>query len=186
MNKLDIENDNQLYYISKPIEPKYFFVKTIDNFLNQEECQKYIKIAEESEYKNRCTDEIGVFSESIKNFQDAEEIFKKVPKHIKEIMKDQPIRLHDTVILTKTPKGKSFRNHIDTPQFISENTKERSKYRLLVYLNNCEGGTTKFLSNSIEPKIGRAVIFEIDNNPHSAETVLSDYKYTLTSDIVCM
>ena len=83
-----------------------------------------------------------------------------------------------------------FGLHTDTGLYYNSKTKDRSKYTVLIYLNdNFEGGHTQFYDNSfrpvykIKPKTGSCIIFELDQF-HEGLEVINGHKYWIGLELI--
>jgi prolyl 4-hydroxylase len=78
--------------------------------------------------------------------------------------------------------GQSFRWHSDGP--FRRHVRERSFHTLMVYLNDdFTGGVTDFEGVSIQPRTGRALVFE-HSLRHQGAAVRSGVKYVLRTDVM--
>ena len=84
----------------------------------------------------------------------------------------------------------NFGLHTDTGLFYNKNTKEKSQYTLLIYLNDdFEGGTTSFFTDNfqptvtIHPKQGTALLFDIDLW-HKGDKLISGEKYWIGCELI--
>lgn len=161
-------------------------ITLIDNFLTNDECNIFINILNSIEKTNPFTDADGVKNHKYKNKDFATFLYNRLNKLKPNFENVRGI--YDTLLLSCYNPGFGFRLHLDNSQYITKTL--YGKYRLLIYLNNVEGGETVFYPDkvtqeeiSIKPQIGRAVIFEMDNLFHKSNICKSS-KYIIASDIL--
>ena len=157
--------------------PVFFKKKKIKNFLDEKECDNFIKHFDSIKNKNIFTDEKVESHE-----EERYDIYlnKKLKNHILNLEFDE--NDHKKICrFIKYKKGDIFRVHKDEPF----GPTKKGSHRLLIYLNDCNGGHTSFpLYNvSVEPTKGTAIIFPIDLL-HKSTKLLSDYKYVIAYDLL--
>lgn len=78
------------------------------------------------------------------------------------------LRANDIVLGATYKVGQSFGMHTDTGLYYSEARQEKSRWTLLVYLNDGPGGETIFFDDAwteirrIAPVMGKALLFDIE------------------------
>lgn len=167
-------------------------VKVVDNFLTDEECDNYIKLIEDianSEHKH------VPFSDTACNFN-----HKYVDKTLAQIFYDKCLQKgiledcctgpNNLIMVSKYLKGENFGIHTDTGLYYNANEKTKTRYTLLIYLNdNFEGGKTVFYDNNfnitktISPKRGSCLLFDIDLW-HEGKEVTNGSKYWIGCEII--
>lgn len=161
---------------------------TINNFLSDEECEKFKK-----QIENKNNDDIIEFTNSglFKNdkFVDlklAEYFFSKLKKWINIDI----IRPNNLIMTGKYIAGNVFDIHTDTGIYYNIFDKEKSNYTLLIYLNDdFDGGKTIFYDNYfnetvyVKPEKGKALLFDI-SLWHKGEEVISGEKYWIGCEII--
>ena len=169
-------------------------VFTLQNFLSEGECRKFIKEAESIGFDEAKVGfpEGDLMVKGIRNndrviYKDckrANTIFQRAKPFLPSIIDGYEItRFNEMARFYKYTSGQRFKMHKDGSYKASED--EESKLTFLIYLNeDCEGGETKFKEHAnIKPKIGMALIF-----PHSlwheGSAVISGYKYVLRFDVL--
>lgn len=161
-------------------------VWTFDNFLTKVECENYIKQIDEKKNKI-CFTNTGRFEND--KYQDqnlAYYFYNKLP-----IKKQYNLLRPNNLIMTgKYNFDQNFDLHTDTGLYFDKNKKEKSKYTLLIYLNdNYKGGETEFYDEDFEkiaeivPKIGMALLFDIDLW-HKGNKLINGTKYWIGCEII--
>jgi prolyl 4-hydroxylase len=161
-------------------------VFTFDNFLTESECNTFIY--EINNKKNKvCFTNSGVFeNDKYIDNELAQYFFYKIKK-----LTDLPIlRANDLIMTGKYIPGNSFNLHTDTGLYYNRKDKEKSRYTLLIYLNdNYTGGETEFYTDefkkvlTITPQKGKALLFDIDLW-HKGNTVIEGNKYWIGCEII--
>jgi predicted 2-oxoglutarate/Fe(II)-dependent dioxygenase YbiX len=166
-------------------------IRVIDNFLTDEECQNYIQLIE------HLTKEKNVrFSESAYNFNH-KYTDNKLAQSFYE--KGQQLNLFENcttlgpnklIMVSKYTKGENFGIHTDTGLFYDKINKVKTRYTLLIYLNDdFEGGNTVFYDNNLNitetivPKKGSCLLFDIDLL-HEGKKVTQGSKYWIGCEIL--
>ena len=154
----------------------------IDDFMTQEECDHYIEGIESKENVRKFTT-TGIFkNDRYKDSILANHLFSKLNV-------DLDIRPHSLIITGKYVPGQRFGLHTDAGDYYDHETGERSKYTMIVYLNEPVGGELQFYDNVgnkmhlIAPKMGKCVIFDIDLF-HEALPVLERNKYWIGMELI--
>lgn len=160
----------------------------IDNFLSESECCKYInEIYERKTVRNFTS--VGKF----KNEKYIDEIlsiffFDKLKNFIQN--KSLIIKPNNIIMTGKYSPNEHFGMHLDTGLYYDKIKKEKSKFTLLVYLNdNFDGGETCFYDNnlnfilSVKPKKSMALLFDIDLW-HKGNEVINGEKYWIGCEII--
>lgn len=137
---------------------------TFDNFLNEDECEKFIKQIDEKK------DTVNFTNADI--FKNDKYIDNKLTKYffdkIKNNLDIDILRPNNLIMSGKYVIGNKFGLHKDTGLHFDVIKREKSNYTLLIYLNdNFTGGNTIFYDDnfkeiaSIKPKKGMALLFDI-------------------------
>jgi prolyl 4-hydroxylase len=176
-------------------------VRTIDNFLTQEECAEIISLTEQNNQKSLVVDDssygrsvhdsrtssTSYFSEDNKTVLSIRE---RVAKELKI-----DVRQIERLQGQKYEPGQFFRPHYD---YISNGGDlhriaefGNRTWTCLIYLNDdFEGGTTNFpkLDLEIKPKKGMALIFQnmkdgqlVEESLHEGKDVVNGFKYIVTA-----
>eukprot|EP00005_Dracoamoeba_jomungandri_P000434 CAMPEP_0174251454 /NCGR_PEP_ID=MMETSP0439-20130205/1276_1 /TAXON_ID=0 /ORGANISM="Stereomyxa ramosa, Strain Chinc5" /LENGTH=765 /DNA_ID=CAMNT_0015331777 /DNA_START=130 /DNA_END=2427 /DNA_ORIENTATION=+ len=181
----------------------------LDNFLSPEECQHYISESERVGYNvvkkefipdYRNNERLTVNSHELATvFWDrASEMFEQEdlqgvrPYGFDTAGVWKPNGVDKWFKFSKYPDGSYYRSHMDAIFVL--NSEERTIYTLNVFLNDdFEGGNSLFFDRhnetnknpafQIEPKAGRAVIFNHDTR-HAEELVTKGTKYVMSTEIV--
>ena len=166
----------------------------IKDFMSAEECKKWIAFSEDHGYE-WATVNMGfrqqVVNKSIRNnkrvIYDSQELARDLWQKIKPyVVRETPYALacglNERFRFYKYKQGQEFRPHRDG-SFV-RNSKERSAYTLLIYLNeNMEGGATEFPKHLIHPITGTAIIFKHEIR-HAGLPIIKGTKYVLRTDIM--
>lgn len=143
-------------------------IYTIPNFLTEDEITTYRQIvlnppAGATDFTNS-----GKFQN--KKWIDpviADSFYEKLKQYIEP--SELALRANNLVMTGHYEAGQQFSLHTDTGLFYSRPTGERSRWTLLIYLNDdYEGGHTLFYddnwspSQNIKPEKGKALLFDID------------------------
>lgn len=167
-------------------------VITINDILPQNDCNKYI---DEIDQKTK----ICNFT-SAGNFKNDKYIDNSLSKYfyekIKETLDDELlnelriIRANDIIMTGKYEANQEFSLHTDTGLYYNKKDKMRSKYTLLIYLNDdFSGGETVFYNDNFEPVIqiapkkGMALLFDIDLW-HKGNMVTNGKKYWIGCELI--
>ena len=165
----------------------------IENFFDDKECQRIIKLGYELGYEKPTikTSTGNVIKESVRNngraiYQNkkfADELFDKIKKSLpQEISGYQLKGLNEEMKIYRYEKGQRFKMHTDVPFVRGKN--EKSLLTIMVYLNeDFEGGATWFMDGSVEPKTGNALIFT-QSLLHAGAEVKEGVKYAIRTDIM--
>lgn len=173
------------------IDTDIFYIK---DFMSVENCKKWIDFSEKEGYqwaKVNMGFRQQVVHKSIRNnkrvLYDSQELaldlWQKIRPYVMlETQNSTACGLNERFRFYKYKPGQEFRPHRDG-SFV-RNSKERSAYTLLIYLNeNMEGGATEFPKHSIQPQTGAAVIFKHEIR-HAGLPIIKGVKYVLRTDIM--
>ncbi|WP_233565319.1 2OG-Fe(II) oxygenase [Aquimarina sp. AD10] len=173
------------------LHPEIFMVK---NFLSKQMCDHFIVKGERVSFKEAKVNIDGkqVMFKGIRNnkrilFEDidlAQKIWLQIQPHVKQVFDGyKAIGINEMFRIYKYENGERFKMHRDGKY--ERNTKERSFYSFLIYLNeDFEGGETYFEEGiTIKPQIGDALLF---HHPlrHEGKPIISGIKYVLRTDIM--
>lgn len=166
---------------------------SIENFLSSEECDSFIKLAEEAgmvEASITTPDGSEVRTDYRNNdrymFDDhglASKLYDRLSSYLGEDKEWKPCGLNERFKIYRYVPGQNFAMHTDS-QF-SRNEKERSFQTILIYLNDdYEGGETEFFGmDTIPPKKGMGILF-MHHLLHEGMPVISGVKYALRTDVM--
>lgn len=166
---------------------------TVDGFMSEEECQKWITFSEEEGYEEARIS-MGfaqVMNKSIRNNERliydsqnmAEELWERIQPFIpQETVNGYALGLNERFRFYKYFPRQQFRMHQDG-SFI-RNIHEWSSFTFMIYLNeDMKGGETRFIVETITPKTGKALIFRHEL-AHEGCPVLEGVKYVLRTDVM--
>jgi hypothetical protein len=163
-----------------------FNIWTFDNFLTEKECNNFISQINNKKKHNNFTNTGLFINDKYINLELATYFFNK----IKKLINIEILRPNNIIMTGKYLPNQSFSLHTDTGLFYDRIKKEKSKYTLLIYLNDdYENGETEFYDNNfnkqvvIKPKKGKALLFDIDLW-HSGNQVLKKEKYWIGCEII--
>ncbi len=167
-------------------------VYTFEKFLTDKECDDFINLIETHIASNRnatFTNVAKMFNHKYIDNVLVELIFKKCIE--RNIIKDLDIvGPNNLIMMAKYKPGESFGIHTDTGLFYSRETNTKTRYTLLIYLNDdFNGGQTQFYTNQFEishiitPQKGMCLIFDIDKW-HMGCEVLDGYKYWIGCELI--
>jgi hypothetical protein len=164
-------------------------IYTIPKFLSEEECLKYKELVFNApEGATNFTDS-GIF----KNLKwiDSElstEFYTKLQKYIEP--SSLALRANNLIMTGNYDPNEQFSLHTDTGLFYDRVGKEKSRWTLLIYLNDdYEGGHTLFYDDNwnqtqdIKPEKGKALLFDIDLW-HRGDMLLSGTKQWIGCEII--
>jgi hypothetical protein len=159
---------------------------TINNFLTDDECDKFIELINTTKCERPFTRQGKFKNNKFINQGLANKFFAKVKKYINIPM----LRANNLVMTGKYVKGNAFSLHTDTGLYLDIDKMEKSNYTLLIYLNdNFEGGNTVFFDNNfkemiqIKPERGKALLFDI-SLWHKGQELLEGEKYWIGCEII--
>lgn len=173
------------------LHPQIFL---IENFLSHEECNQYIKIAEEKVFEEakigihgqqlmnkgvRNNDRLMIFDKSW-----AQELFERADIFLPKVHEEYKLLdFNEMFRMYKYTPGQRFKMHRDG-SFI-RNEEEKSFYTFLIYLNDdFEGGETDFENLfTVVPKKGTALVFYHPQR-HEGKMLISGTKYVLRTDVM--
>jgi len=168
---------------------------TIENFLNPDECETYIRKSEEIGYKTADVDLGKGKRRVISNIRtnervdiDSQEMADKLWQKLSALKLPTyeelvPQSLSSRLRFYKYTKGQKFNMHKDGMQKFGELS---SYFTFMVFLNSVSaGGETVFRQDNLKviPTLGKALIFE-HSLWHSGSEVTDSNKYVLRSDIL--
>ena len=196
------------YYISIPnaikIDTDKMQIYTLDNFLNDDECQKIINISKKYLTKSTVTD--NKLNRIVSDFRTSKTCFLSEVKNNKDFINNINNKICEKLGINPDFSEKiqvqnynisqQFKSHTD---FFTPNTKEYENngkqgnrtWTFMVYLNNVEEGGCTFMSKinkKFYPKKGQAVIWNnlnengsINYNTlHSGEPIIKGEKWIIT------
>lgn len=178
------------------------YVFTIENFFSIEECQKFIRIGEDSGFEDaKVTSPAGSVSVKdlrnnervmLKNDEIAALLWERAESYVpREFEGRNVVGINELIRFYRYDPGQQFDWHQDF-SFERDNG-EKSYLTLLVYLNdNFEGGETMFEDSysdetfdelTVVPKQGLALFFEHPVH-HKGNKVYSGRKYVMRTDVM--
>lgn len=162
-------------------------ILTILNFLTKEECDNFIELTRKKEApkfndSGNFTNKKWIDNELSQFFYDRLNTF---------IINDKYKRANNVIMSGSYKEGDSFSLHTDTGLYYNRNTKEKSRWTLLVYLNeDFDGGDTIFYDTNtwkevcrIKPEIGKVLIFDIDLW-HKGEQIRNGFKHWIGCELI--
>lgn len=164
-------------------------IYTIPKFLNDEECETYKQLIVNPPKESYNFTDSGIFKN--RKFIDTtltEVFYNKLMKHFEP--SDLLVRPNNLIMTGHYEEGEQFNLHTDTGLYYNRNTKEKSRWTLLIYLNeDYEGGHTQFYDDSwnlretIKPEKGKALLFDIDLW-HRGDNIKIGKKYWIGCEII--
>lgn len=161
-----------------------------DNFLSDEECIQFILDIEQKKHKIPFTDSSNAETDKYIDLELAIKFFERV-KELDNENKVKTVRPNNLIMSSKYEPGTQFGLHTDTGLYYESKTGIKSKYTLLIYLNDdFTGGETIFYDNffreiqKVVPKKGSAIVFEIENNFHRGALVENGNKYWIGCELI--
>ncbi len=159
---------------------------TFDNFFSKEECQKFIEQIDNKKNKICFTNSGKFENDKYVDLELANYFFNKICKLVNiEILKP-----NNLIMTGKYFPGESFNLHTDTGLYFDLQNNEKSRYTLLIYLNdNYQKGDTIFYTDEFKelakviPKQGSALLFDIDLW-HRGNIVEAGNKYWIGCEII--
>lgn len=99
------------------------------------------------------------------------------------------IRVNERLSFLRYSKGNFFKPHTDGQLSLPDGRKSRVTIQIYLGDDGVKGGATRILGTKekyldVEPKKGRALIFQQRGVNHSGEEVTEGLKYTLRTDIL--
>lgn len=173
-------------------------IYVFDDFLNKKECLEYINMIDDSilNEKQICfSDNSGSINHKYIDLELATKFYdrlvessfsnEKLGKNIKKIK-----RPNNLIMWARYDPETDFGLHTDTGLFYDSIKREKSRWTLLIYLNNdFNGGSTVFYDDNfkeiltVEPQAGTCVLFDIDLW-HKGTKVLDSRKYWIGCEII--
>lgn len=160
---------------------------TIPNFITNEECDNFIKLIK-NKVAHNFTDSGRFINKKWIDNTLATIFFDK----LKEVTNESKYIRSNNIIMSGTYNSNdSFGIHTDTGLYYNLETKTKSKWTLLIYLNDdFVGGETIFYDTDtweeycrIKPEKGKALIFDI-NLWHSGDKIISGMKSWIGCEII--
>lgn len=156
----------------------------IENFLTPLECDRFISRIDSKKNVVNFTNTGNFKNDMYIDEELTRDLFSRLPPYPK-------FKRPNKLIMTGMYRpGDNFGLHTDTGLYYNVETKERSKYTFLIYLNaNYKGGETQFYSEDgkkihcVIPAQGKALIFDIDLF-HQGNRVVDGNKYWIGLEII--
>lgn len=167
----------------------------LENFLDAEECQKWLQRAKEVGFEENTpisTFRGPVVNTGVRNnaraltdrLDWAEELWPRIKEFFPSSSSAVAIGLNERFRFYRYTPGQYFKTHLDGSYV--RNAEERSLWSLLIYLNDdMEGGETELFWHKvkIKPKPGLLLAF-VHRQPHSGNELTKGVKYVLRSDVM--
>lgn len=158
----------------------------LENFCSDVECARYIEQIDNTETCVPFTDTGKFLNNKWTDAELAHVFYEKLKTYgIAGILRPNTI-----VMSGKYVTGDSFSLHTDTGLYYNKIEGEKSRWTLLIYLNDdFDGGETVFyddnwrITKSITPKKGHAILFDIDLW-HKGNPVTRGAKYWIGCEII--
>lgn len=164
-------------------------IYTIPNFLNEDECSHFNDLVFNPPKDASKFTTTGIFTN--KKWKDpmiADSFYSKLSAFIEP--SDLALRANSVVMTGHYKEGQQFNLHTDTGLFYDKFNREKSRWTLLIYLNDdYEGGNTLFyddnfsLVKTIQPEKGKALLFDIDLF-HRGDTIERGEKQWIGCEII--
>jgi len=163
----------------------------INNFLTNDECDYHIKEIKNKQNKISFTNTSSAITDKYQDFDLSTKIYEKLLKSEEFVRNAKDVIRPNNLIMTSMyNSGTNFGLHTDTGLYYNKITKEKSKYTVLIYLNdNFEGGQTVFYTDSfqplktITPSRGLCIVFDLDQF-HEGLKVISGQKYWIGIELI--
>ena len=164
-------------------------IYTIPKFLSDDECEKYSQLVHNPPKDSSDFTNTGVFTNRKWIEPNLSSLFyEKLKNYIEPT--DLAVRDNNLIMTGKYEPNQQFSLHTDTGLFYDRENKEKSRWTLLIYLNdNFEGGHTLFYDDNwkqtedIMPEKGKALLFDIDLW-HRGDILKSGTKFWIGCEII--
>ena len=166
---------------------------TFDNFITEEEGDKFIAFIENKIKINdiiNFTESSGAINDRYSDIDLANIFFERVKLQAPDNLKDKLIKPNDLIYWSKYTPNSMFGLHTDTGLYFNNKERLRTRYTLLIYLNdNYDEGETVFYNDAfietirIKPEKYKCVVFDIDLF-HKGTTVKNGKKYWMGCELV--
>lgn len=160
----------------------------IKDFLNKEECDLYLKEIEVKHHNESNFTDVGKMINKKWKSKELNEVF--YDKLVKYISNENILRPNDVIMSGTYYPGNGFGMHTDTGLYYNRETKEKTRWTLLIYLNeDFNGGETVFynevwtVKKIVKPETGKAILFDIDLW-HAGNEVLDGKKDWIGCEII--
>ena len=165
---------------------------TLEPVLTPEECQYFIDLSERVGYEEATitTHRGPVMNKRVRDnervlYKDeamAEALYQKFIPYL-PVLEDgsRPVGLNELFRFYRYEGSQRFMTHRDGAY--ERNASEASRFSLLVYLNDTDGGQTEFGDLKVFPKAGKALVF-LHEYRHKGCAVDSGMKYVLRTDVM--
>lgn len=174
-------------------------IKVIDNFLSDEECNEYMNLIDDKSVSNvynvpnvpNVSDiqETKVFKHKEINSKLSTKFFERFSV-LEDLTKWNITGPNNLIKMSKYKNGQKLGIHTDTGLFYDKINKLKTRYTVLIYLNdNYENGHTVFYNDKFEiikdvvPKKGSCLIFDIDLW-HEGQVVKNGQKYWIGCEFI--
>lgn len=166
-------------------------IHLLDNFLTNKECDTYINlICERIKNKDRqpFTIDANSINEKYKDLELATLFVDRLKQY--NVVEFENVIPNDLIMWAKYTPGGHFGLHTDTGLFYDKILNMKTRYTLLIYLNDDYGGgeTVFFNENfipiqTIQPRRGSCLVFDIDLW-HKGNEVLDSEKYWIGCELI--
>ena len=165
-------------------------IRTYPDFLSADECAAFRTLLTTKTDATNFTDS-GIFDNKKWTDIDLSTRFHARLLELDTVTPEQFLRANTLIMAGHYEVGDSFGLHTDTGLYYDERRREKSRWTLLIYLNDdFEGGETVFYdtntcsgARSIQPRAGMALLFDIDLW-HSGQPLRSGRKYWIGTEII--
>ena len=159
----------------------------LDKFLSDSSCDVFLREIQETK-KRICFTDSGNFTNNKYVDQEmADTMFRRLLTYK---LPEKFLRANKLIMTGLYKPGDQFGLHTDTGLYYNQETKEKSRWTLLIYLNTVEGeGATIFYddqwceSERIYPVKGTAILFDIDLW-HKGEELRTQSKFWIGCEII--
>lgn len=171
------------------LENKIF---TISNFLSNEECDKFIDDINNKPNVTNFTSVSNFKNDKYVNEDLAKYFYNKIvdifPKELSDNLKI--VKPNNLIMTGMYTKNQQFGLHTDTGLYYNKNDKLKSRFTLLIYLNDdYANGETSFYDDNFKhlldviPKKGMALLFDIDMW-HKGNNVIGNNKFWIGCEVI--
>ncbi|AYV83792.1 MAG: hypothetical protein Hyperionvirus11_65 [Hyperionvirus sp.] len=166
------------------------YVITIDNFLTDSECTRYIDLIDSTRNAKKFTTASDFKNAVYIDQVTSDLLYHRLKQFISANDQLNIITNNNLIAFGCYQPGQEFGIHTDTGLYYNNEKQLATTYTLLIYLNdNFNGGLTTFYDSalteicSIIPKRGRALLFDIDL-AHKGNKVQDNSKYWIGIEII--
>lgn len=165
-------------------------IKILDNFLTDKECQFYIQSIKEKNSNVPFSNSSLSTNDKYIDHELAKKFYQRLIELDSSLKYPKTLGYNNLIMTSYYKEGENFGIHTDTGLYYDYINKIKTRYTLLIYLNDdFEGGKTIFYDDNfnktteIIPKKGSCLIFDI-NLYHEGTQVISGSKYWIGCEIL--